>query len=1622
MDEQINLGINIENSDVKKLGVEFTKVDEYVQNIVTHLTQVENKIVKLQNVTKNITNSTTNKKGTFIDNNLNTIVGAGGTAVSSPSTRTNAYRQAAQDYHNLQVEEIKLKKEEINTEQTINFLKKEQAKVVKQDADSRRLNAEAKRETARFRNSAEHLAYEQGLADKHSNLAGWYKYKSEHPERFLAGGLNANWYYQGGKMLQGVGNQLTGLGVGGRIAGDILTTAGSFLKAPAAGVNAIFTNLAKGLIDLSKAATQAYAEIESIKTQLGVVFSNQSQADSMFGQISQYAVKSPFGVQQTSELAVLLKQSGVYASDLMSTLRMIGDTAGGNMEKMKRIANNYAQIVSIGKASMLDMRQFAYAGIPIFEAVSKELGVSQQELRKLISDGKVTSDIIEKVFKDLTGINGIFENATEKGAKTLKARLQNLADAKQLALSSIGEYGVQFGSVTGNDSYVNSIVTTAENIYQWLQSAVDTRNIEKSVNVIENRNNRITELQNILEYLKANGGNKSEIKEVEKQLAEELAKRDVEAERVAYYNSYSRKNNNYDKWQSEFEASGITSDMKRMWAELGYSSKDYFTLQDYQAVADMFGLDSLSVVIKELIKATDGLKTITEEEVRANRETNLINAQQLAFDQTQKAASKEGSFASAFDKLYSLYTQSDEYKQQKEKEEIALLKKAQEVLKDIAKYTDEEGNLDITKLSYGKYSSYLNDVRALDPSKKLTIVEGKSDAQMTEDRAVLSKQWNKVSKDISNELRGKNFNAYTQFEQAMRSENLSTVKDNKTYFDNFDKILEKQLEILKTLSESATTEEDKKYYADMLSNLFGSTFRFSVNTKGINANPEASGSNGNQFIPLWKRILAGATGLSTQGMTGTLQTLENYKNDMAVRNMASSVMSAAMKSMGVDTAMGLIRTSGGAKVLRGDTGATYQVDWKETRKAIKEFSLSLSASTEVITAYKNSLQQELDTYEQLVAAGYTEAESQDLKNQKTISTKALEKLSQDAGDQLVNAFGEGLKTKSGKTAYFNGTNFVDDKGNKLQEEEIVLTGNLFEFIKKELPRLREEIHEANVAELNNNVLKQMFEYSNATSLLGNYLKSGASSSTLAFLNKNPDYANEYVNSRLNVLRNQIPVLSQLTNTQVLTNAYGYDEEYVKNLKAKQDQLNKERKELEKKGDYKNADIKSREAADLATKINQLTQSSVALDSIFKWLEEDLNNLIDSPIYQQLLGKSYTKEKEDALNAAMISDMTFMQNNNALKMSSPDMYGGMRGLRNRAIEMITGGTMKYDKEDYYSAAATMRLGVGQTHNAYGISGSRINELQGIYDSTLASTGSDVEAAKAVEKALSASEKHMIEIKRNAEEWKNATLEAGQALTDSFKQFGKDMLSVGTKEVANQMLKLAGYTRDTADSENEFEENAKKAGIALLNNVGAAMTTAGFNIAAGAALTQQWGIVAAGLGLAAAGGVVSGFGSILGEDEKNDNKTDSQIDKLNQLKDDLADLLDQARTDALYYERNLRHKTALGINEQFAYKSVHDAVITPRGDVVKTDPKDYLIATKTPGQLSGASGVTVTPVINNTVINNTSAKVSQEQQVNADGSIDIVTMIEEVTGAYIASSRSDDVFNARSYRLNGKQSIM
>ena len=172
------------------------------------------------------------------------------------------------------------------------------------------------------------------------------------------------------------------------------------------------------------------------------------------------------------------------------------------------------------------------------------------------------------------------------------------------------------------------------------------------------------------------------------------------------------------------------------------------------------------------------------------------------------------------------------------------------------------------------------------------------------------------------------------------------------------------------------------------------------------------------------------------------------------------------------------------------------------------------------------------------------------------------------------------------------------------------------------------------------------------------------------------------------------------------------------------------------------------------------------------------------------------------------------------------------------------------------------------------------------------------------------------------------------------------------------------------------------------------------------------------MAGTGGIMSGLGSAI-NNQQNQSNDKNEIDRLEAIKDDLSKILEQARKDAAYYENNMRHKNALGMNEKFSYRSVNDAIITPSGNVVTTHPEDYLIATKNPQNLTGGSSQ---PIINNIVNNNAGVQVKQEQKVNADGSIDIITTLEAVVGDYISSSKSDDAFKAREFRLNGHRAVM
>ena len=249
--------------------------------------------------------------------------------------------------------------------------------------------------------------------------------------------------------------------------------------------------------NLGSESIKSFENIQSLQTQLSVVFGSEVSSKQAFNEIEAYAKKSPFGVETMTQQAILLKQSGVYGSDLMDVMGRIGDLASGNAEKMRSISEVYARILSSTTVTARDMRQLANAGVPSYRALTESFknmseeersyrglpkDIQQSQIRSMLQGGKVTSEDFRRMIELLTNEGGTFYGAVERGSKTLLARKQNLSDAKEMARAAAGEWLTRLGGQSTNDSLYGKILDGKEKIYSRKRIVFPKLKISKNVN------------------------------------------------------------------------------------------------------------------------------------------------------------------------------------------------------------------------------------------------------------------------------------------------------------------------------------------------------------------------------------------------------------------------------------------------------------------------------------------------------------------------------------------------------------------------------------------------------------------------------------------------------------------------------------------------------------------------------------------------------------------------------------------------------------------------------------------------------------------------------------------------------------------------------------------------------------------------------------------------------------------------------------------------------------------------------------------------------------------------------------------------------------------------------------
>lgn len=197
---------------------------------------------------------------------------------------------------------------------------------------------------------------------------------------------------------------------------------------------------------------QTGGELEKQHIALQSILGDMQNANTMFAQVKELALNSPFTFSELNRDVKQLAAYGVEYDDLYDTTKRLADMASGLGVSFERIALAFGQVQARGWLDGKELRQIAYAGIPLLEKLSEYYSkregrkVSTSEVKTRISGRGVDFEDVKNIFWEMTDAGGQFYNMQQVLSETLLGRYNKLKDAWEIMLSEFASGSSLMGS------------------------------------------------------------------------------------------------------------------------------------------------------------------------------------------------------------------------------------------------------------------------------------------------------------------------------------------------------------------------------------------------------------------------------------------------------------------------------------------------------------------------------------------------------------------------------------------------------------------------------------------------------------------------------------------------------------------------------------------------------------------------------------------------------------------------------------------------------------------------------------------------------------------------------------------------------------------------------------------------------------------------------------------------------------------------------------------------------------------------------------------------------------------------------------------------------------------------
>lgn len=221
------------------------------------------------------------------------------------------------------------------------------------------------------------------------------------------------------------------IGTGREVAENFF---GSFAKA------ALITVAIEKVIAFTKYAVGLATQLDKAQKAYTAFTGSESRASQVIGDLTGVALRNVQDIGEVLETGQKLLAFGLSVDKLAPALDRVSKISRATGKDFNELAVLYGKARTAGVLYAEDINQLLESGIPIIGEFAKQLGISESQVKKLGSEGKISFEELQLAFFNLTKEGTTFSKLAIEQANTLPGLYQSAVNKLRPLLTEIGTF------------------------------------------------------------------------------------------------------------------------------------------------------------------------------------------------------------------------------------------------------------------------------------------------------------------------------------------------------------------------------------------------------------------------------------------------------------------------------------------------------------------------------------------------------------------------------------------------------------------------------------------------------------------------------------------------------------------------------------------------------------------------------------------------------------------------------------------------------------------------------------------------------------------------------------------------------------------------------------------------------------------------------------------------------------------------------------------------------------------------------------------------------------------------------------------------------------------------------